>query len=133
MSRAVPLILAVALFMEQVDSTVISTALPVIADDLGASPIALKLALTASCVALAVFIPASGWMADRHGAHRFTRSNAYKDLRYLGSMANAATVTTTMASAAKNSLAGAVAQGGAGPEDDVPRLTDFVARANGVE
>jgi 3-hydroxyisobutyrate dehydrogenase-like beta-hydroxyacid dehydrogenase len=66
-------------------------------------------------------------------AHRFTLSNAYKDLRYLESMANAATITTTMASAAKNSFAGAVAQGGAGPEDYVPHLTDFVARANGVE
>jgi 3-hydroxyisobutyrate dehydrogenase-like beta-hydroxyacid dehydrogenase len=65
-------------------------------------------------------------------AHRFTLSNALKDLRYLESMANAATVTTTMASAAKNSFAGAVAQGGAGPEDYVPHLTDFVARANGV-
>ncbi|MBL9074616.1 NAD(P)-dependent oxidoreductase [Tabrizicola sp.] len=65
-------------------------------------------------------------------AHRFTLSNAYKDLRYLESMANAAAVTTTMASAAKNSFAGAVAQGGAGPEDYVPHLTDFVARANGV-
>ncbi|MDM7931378.1 NAD(P)-dependent oxidoreductase [Tabrizicola sp.] len=65
-------------------------------------------------------------------AHRFTLSNAYKDLRYLESMANAATVTTTMASAAKNSFAGAVAQGGAGPEDYVPHLTDFVGRANGV-
>ena len=66
-------------------------------------------------------------------AHRFTLSNAYKDLRYLESMANAATVTTTMASATKNSFAGAVAQGGAGPEDYVPHLTDFVARANGVK
>ena len=66
-------------------------------------------------------------------AHRFTLSNAYKDLRYLESMANAATVTTTMASAAKNSFAGAVARGGAGPEDYVPHLVDFVGRANGVE
>jgi len=65
-------------------------------------------------------------------AHRFTLTNAYKDLRYLESMANAATVTTAMASAAKNSFAGAVAQGGAGPEDYVPHLVDFVARANGV-
>jgi EmrB/QacA subfamily drug resistance transporter len=68
MSRLVPLILAVALFMEQVDSTVISTALPVIAADLGTAPIALKLALTSYYVALAVFIPVSGWMADRFGA-----------------------------------------------------------------
>ena len=66
-------------------------------------------------------------------AHRFTLSNAWKDLRYLESMANAATVVTTMASAAKNSFAGAVAQGGSGPEDYVPHLTDFVARTNGVK
>ncbi len=66
-------------------------------------------------------------------AHRFTLTNAYKDLRYVESMANAATVTTTMASAAKNSFAVAMAQGGAGPEDYVPHLVDFVARANGVE
>ncbi len=66
-------------------------------------------------------------------AHRFTLSNALKDLRYLESMANAATVITTMASAAKNSFAGAVAQGGDGPEDYVPHLTDFIARANGVK
>lgn len=65
-------------------------------------------------------------------AHRFTLTNAYKDLRYLESMANAATVNTTMASAAKNSFAQAMAQGGAGPEDYVPHLTDFIARANGV-
>jgi 3-hydroxyisobutyrate dehydrogenase-like beta-hydroxyacid dehydrogenase len=65
-------------------------------------------------------------------AHRFTLANAYKDLRYLESMANAATVTTTMASAAKNSFAGAMAQGGNGAEDYVPHLTDFIARANGV-
>jgi 3-hydroxyisobutyrate dehydrogenase-like beta-hydroxyacid dehydrogenase len=66
-------------------------------------------------------------------AHRFTLTNALKDLRNLETMANAATVTTRMVSAAKNSFPGAVAQGGAGPEDDVPHLTDFVARANGVD
>ena len=47
-------------------------------------------------------------------ARRFSLSNACKDLRCLESMAKAVTVTTTMASAAKNSFAGAVAQGGAG-------------------
>jgi 3-hydroxyisobutyrate dehydrogenase-like beta-hydroxyacid dehydrogenase len=65
-------------------------------------------------------------------AHRFTLTNAFKDLRYVESMANAATVTTTMASAAKNSFAMAMAQGGSGPQDYVPHLTDFVARANGL-
>lgn len=65
-------------------------------------------------------------------AHRFTISNAYKDLRYLESMANEAVVGTPMASAAKNSFAMAMAQGGDGPEDYVPHLSDFVAKANGV-
>ena len=68
MIRVTPLILAVALFMEQMDSTVIATSLPAIAADIGAEPIALKLALTAYFVALAIFIPVSGWMADRFGA-----------------------------------------------------------------
>ena len=73
MNRIVPLILAVALFMEQMDSTVIATALPAIAADLGVGPITLKLALTAYMVALAIFIPISGWMADRFGARRVFR------------------------------------------------------------
>ena len=73
MNRIVPLILAVALFMEQMDSTVIATALPAIAADLGVGPITLKLAVTAYLVALAIFIPVSGWMADRFGAKRVFR------------------------------------------------------------
>lgn len=66
-------------------------------------------------------------------AHKFSLSNAYKDLRYVESMANAATVTTTMASAVKNSFAVAMANGGAGAEDYVPHLSDFIARANGID
>lgn len=54
--------------MENVDSTVIATSLPAIAASIGASPIALKLALTSYYVALAVFIPVSGRLADRWGA-----------------------------------------------------------------
>ena len=68
MKRTVPLILAVALFMENMDSTVIATSLPAIAADIGTSPVALKLALTAYLVSLAIFIPISSWMADRFGA-----------------------------------------------------------------
>ena len=67
-SRLLPLIIATALFMENTDSTVISTSLPAIAQDLGADPIALKLALTSYLISLAIFIPISGWMADRFGA-----------------------------------------------------------------
>ena len=73
MSRITPLILAVALFMEQMDSTVIATSLPAIAADLGTSPVALKLAVTSYLVALAIFIPISGWMADRFGAKNVFR------------------------------------------------------------
>ena len=70
MRRAVliPLIVACALFMENMDSTVIATSLPAIALDIGESPLALKLALTSYLVGLAVFIPISGWVADRIGS-----------------------------------------------------------------
>jgi EmrB/QacA subfamily drug resistance transporter len=61
-------IIATALFMENMDGTVISTALPAIALDLHQDPIVLKLALTSYMLTLAVFIPASGWVADRFGA-----------------------------------------------------------------
>lgn len=72
-SRVVPLIVATALLMENIDATVLATSLPQIAADLGASPIHLKLALTSYLLALAVFIPASGWMADRFGARHIFR------------------------------------------------------------
>jgi EmrB/QacA subfamily drug resistance transporter len=54
--------------MENMDSTVIATSLPQIAAHLGESPIALKLALTSYLLSLAIFIPISGWAADRFGA-----------------------------------------------------------------
>jgi EmrB/QacA subfamily drug resistance transporter len=73
LNRTVPLVLAVALFMEHMDATVISTSLPAIAADIDTSPITLKLALTSYYVALAIFIPISGWMADRFGAKRVFR------------------------------------------------------------
>ena len=67
-SRLLPLIIATALFMENTDSTVIATSLPMIAAETWAiDPIALKLAVTSYLVSLAIFIPISGWMADRFG------------------------------------------------------------------
>ena len=74
MSRTLPLILATALFMENMDSTVIATSLAAIASDIGTDPISLKLALTAYLVALAIFIPISSWMADRFGARNVFRA-----------------------------------------------------------
>ena len=62
-----PFIVGTALFMENLDSTILSTSLPAIALDLHEDPIALKLALTSYLLALAIFIPASGWAADRFG------------------------------------------------------------------
>lgn len=56
--------------MEQMDSTVIATSLPAIAADLDVGPITLKLAMTSYLVALGIFIPLSGWAADRFGAKR---------------------------------------------------------------
>lgn len=70
----VPLIVAAALFMENLDSTVLATSLPAIAKDIGTDPISLKLALTSYLLSLAVFIPASGWMADRFGARLIFRA-----------------------------------------------------------
>ncbi len=72
--RLVPLIVAVALFMENMDSTVIATSLPAIAADIGSNPLELKLAITSYLLALAIFIPASGWMADRFGARTIFRA-----------------------------------------------------------
>jgi EmrB/QacA subfamily drug resistance transporter len=68
-----PLIVACALFMENLDSTVLSTSLPAIARDFGESPIHLKLALTSYLLAIAVFLPASGWLADRYGSRTIFR------------------------------------------------------------
>jgi len=72
-SRLIPLIIASALFMENMDSTVIATSLPAIAADLGTDPIVLKLAFTTYLLSLTVFIPVSGWLADRFGARHVFR------------------------------------------------------------
>ncbi len=65
--RIVPLIAATALFVENLNSTVLSTALVTVANDFSVDPVVLKLALTSYLVSLAVFVPASGWIADRFG------------------------------------------------------------------
>src|ERR1700723_3856438 len=72
-SRTLPLIVAVALFMENMDSTIIATSLPAIARAIGTNPLALKLAVTSYLLSLAIFIPASGWTADRFGARNVFR------------------------------------------------------------
>ncbi len=73
-SPVIPFVVATALFMENTDSTILATALPTIARDLGLDPIALKLAVTSYLLSLAVFIPISGWAADRVGSRTIFRA-----------------------------------------------------------
>ncbi|MFG1424551.1 DHA2 family efflux MFS transporter permease subunit [Roseixanthobacter glucoisosaccharinicivorans] len=67
-SLAIPLVVALAMFMEQIDITITLTSLPAMAADLGTTPVAANFAVTAYVLSLAVFIPVSGWIANRIGA-----------------------------------------------------------------
>ncbi len=67
-ARRIALIVACALFMQNLDSTVVATALPVMARAFGANPLHMNVALTSYLVSLAIFIPVSGWIADRFGS-----------------------------------------------------------------
>ena len=66
-SRAVPLIVATAYFMETLDGTVVNTALPAMATGFGTTPLAMSLGITAYLLAVVVFIPAAGWAAESFG------------------------------------------------------------------
>ena len=68
--RIMPWLVAVALFMENLDATIVNTATPTIAASLQVEPLSLKGVLTSYTLALAVFIPVSGWLADRFGTKR---------------------------------------------------------------
>ena len=73
-TRLTAVIVACALFMQNLDSTVIATALPTMAKAFGADPVHMNVALTAYLLSLAVFIPASGWIADRFGTRTVFRA-----------------------------------------------------------
>ena len=64
----IPLVIGCAFFMEGLDSTMIAVAIPDMAKSLGANPLRLNLVITTYLLSLAVFIPLSGWIADRLGA-----------------------------------------------------------------
>jgi EmrB/QacA subfamily drug resistance transporter len=66
----IPLIVAMSFLMEQLDSTIITTAVPDIGRSLHVTPVQMSLAVAAYVLAVAVFIPVSGWFADRFGARR---------------------------------------------------------------
>jgi EmrB/QacA subfamily drug resistance transporter len=68
--RITAAVVATALFMQNIDGTVVATALPAMARDMHTNPVHLSAAITSYLVALTVFIPVSGWVADRFGAKR---------------------------------------------------------------
>ena len=65
--RLLPWLVAVAFFMESLDTTILNTAVPAISSALGVAPLSMKAVLASYTLSLAVFIPISGWMADRFG------------------------------------------------------------------
>jgi len=68
--RLLPWLVAVAFFMESLDTTILNTAVPAIAEALKVAPLSMKAVLSSYTLSLAVFIPISGWMADRFGTRR---------------------------------------------------------------
>ncbi len=72
--RVTAIIIASALFMQSLDSTIIATALPAMAHSFHIPPLHMSVALTSYLISLSIFIPASGWVADRFGARQVFRS-----------------------------------------------------------
>jgi EmrB/QacA subfamily drug resistance transporter len=68
--RMLPWLVAVAFFMESLDTTILNTGVPVISKALGVTPLAMKSVLASYTFSLAVFIPVSGWVADKFGTRR---------------------------------------------------------------
>jgi len=68
--RYLPWLVATVLFMEQLDSTIVNTAVPSMAKSLNVTPLSLKAVVTSYILSLAVGIPLSGWLADRFGTRR---------------------------------------------------------------
>src|ERR1700748_3015068 len=68
--RLLPWMVAVAFFMQSLDTTILNTAVPAIAQAMDVTPLSMKSVLASYTLSLAVFIPISGWMADRFGTRR---------------------------------------------------------------
>ena len=68
--RLLPWVVAIAFFMQTLDGTILNTALPTMAKDLGESPLRMQSIVIAYMLTVALFIPASGWLADRFGTRR---------------------------------------------------------------
>lgn len=92
--RIAPWLVAVGFFMEQLDSTILNTVVPVISRDLGVEALSMKSVVTTYTLSLAVFIPVSGWVADRFGTRKVFR--AAVALFTLGSLLCGASVSLGM-------------------------------------
>lgn len=68
MNKIIPFIISLSFFMEALDSTIINTAIPAMSESLHVYPVDLKIVLISYLLSLAIFIPASGWIADKFGA-----------------------------------------------------------------
>lgn len=68
--RMIPYIVGCALFMQMLDSTVVATAMPIMAESLNTDVVRMNTVITSYLLAVAVFVPISGWAADRFGARR---------------------------------------------------------------
>ena len=68
--KLLPWLVAVAFFMESLDTTILNTAVPAVSEALHVGPLSMKAVLASYTLSLAVFIPISGWMADRFGTRR---------------------------------------------------------------
>src|SRR5437667_7546021 len=73
--RLLPWLVAIAVFMESLDTTILNTAVPAIAAALQVAPLSMKAVLSSYTLSLAVFIPVCGWMADRYGTRRVFSSS----------------------------------------------------------
>lgn len=107
-TRTILLIVASAMFMEQLDGTVLATALPTMARSFHADPLRMNVALTSYLLTLAMFIPASGRIADRFGARSVFRTAI--GLFTLGSIAcaQAPTLWTLVAARMLQGVGGAM-------------------------
>src|SRR6202012_2358176 len=72
--KVIAMIVGAAIVMQQFDATVVTTALPQMAISLHSDPVRLSVAVTAYLLSLAVFVPVSGWAADRYGGRTIFRA-----------------------------------------------------------
>jgi EmrB/QacA subfamily drug resistance transporter len=131
--RYLPWIVATALFMEQLDSTIVNTGIPAMAASLGVTPLSLKAVVTSYILALATSIPVSGWLAERFGSRRiflfalglFTVSSVLCGLAPNASLLVAARVPQGIAAAMMMPV-GRTAVVRTFPKSDLLRVMNFI-------